>query len=1665
MREIDLDYQYEDEEIPTIRRSVVPTQELRTTIPRGKEDIHPFRQYITSRSTMPRNDTNRYMSYTCKLNTIVEETEKNIKNEIAPNSKPIHSSRKRKKSINKQRNKSFASVKSYRVTAKVDARATGQNDTGANRNVTNDKSILMNYRDLKRSYPVSGIQADAIALQCTGIGYLPWRSETGEYIYIKTYYCKEAEGTIISPNAVARQYADSVEAVDVHMPGPRTTNYGYTAFTFANGKVMQFSMYRENDLWYHTIAMDTETTHTKHEISKWKEINANTTGGQVKAMNNRATYALWHHRLGHPGKNTMRTIHEYVDGIPKFKGMDLWSCECCNRAKFDKKPLNTKDHHKATAQQPQNPHRVKDRRFQIGEGLHMDFGFVRGSTWKQQDENGQTITSINGYRAYLLVVDRATRYKWIFLSKSKKPPIAMVRGLLQRLDCKATERYIMTDQGGELARSEEFRSLLATEFQYGLRYTGAGNSESNGLVERPHRDLSNRMRAMLHGAALGPEYWSYAITHAVYLLNRQPHSAMKMTPHEALTGKRPNLNHLRTFGSKVFAYKPGARKAKLDFNNSSGIFLHFGASDKLLVVKDDTTGKEKYVRHAGFDELHMGTPSAKRPPFATTLIDAGYANDTEIDFQPSADTVLKVQLLSTNGTIPTRGSTEAAGLDLYSAHTTIIQPHKRALIPTDIAIECPIGTYLRIAPRSGLAVKKGIDVLAGVIDSDYRGNVQVALINHSDHPVKILQGDKMAQAITTNIEMPTITIVNELSQSQRGAKGFGSSDKKNKATSSIPRPNLSEMDITKILTQHGARAAVAKSTTTTWNAQQIQLSTCPYDNCINIQIPQAKGADRKEEKDFGLCIELCPHRNLPYLVECRKSTRAARIIRWRSTIKGGYIKEINGFPVTTTEECYKHLSKAHSANEAPTVTFGLLDRATLHPHEGVPLVYFDQLQLIGKHLHEMKIEQQLLHEDDDDIGGSVILQEDETDMDENNNEGITINRGSVPDVQESTAKERRGSANSRGSVPVHASKGSVDSRGSVPATEGKEAIDGRGSAPNRTTKPILPKSKSRKNKLSRRKLKLRDDWKDWNDSEMLQLDQYEKQQMFGQPTILPEGANCLPLLWTYLHKDDGRKKARCVCNGSPSRKGTVTLGHTYASSLDQNGARIFWAAAALKNHRIYAADVSNAFAEAPPPKAPLYVRIDEQYREWWINKGNKPIPRNLVLPVKRALQGHPESSRLWAILINNILVNELNLQPTKHEPCLYHGTFKGKEILFLRQVDDFAIACESETIAKELLAAINTKMSVNIKYLGLVDRFNGVDIDQKREYIKIHNKTYIRKILKNYAWIWKDRYKPNNPLPMKAEHGYQKLLEEAPTPMTPDAITALQHKMGFNYRQAIGELLYAMVTCRPDISYPVIKLSQYSNNPGELHYEAIKNVLTFLHSTQDEGIIYWRTEPNQDLPHGKIPTVRPDTRETAEENKSANPAKTQGCVDSDWAGDTSHRRSVTGYTLELAGGTIFYKSKFQETVATSSCEAEFTAACEAAKSICYVRSILDEINIPQTDATTLFIDNQGALLMADAQQPTKRTRHIDIKHFKIQEWVEQDIIAMKKINTHDNRSDAMTKALNGTLFYRHMDRIMGRIIPSYVRMDSTMYTRTHSLDHQDSQENGGGVTSTTIPTG
>lgn len=123
---------------------------------------------------------------------------------------------------------------------------------------------------------------------------------------------------------------------------------------------------------------------------------------------------------------------------------------------------------------------------------------------------------------------------------------------------------------------------------------------------------------------------------------------------------------------------------------------------------------------------------------------------------------------------PKRGSDQAAGYDLYANKPDMINPHDRRLISTGLRIAIPEGHYGRIAPRSGLAVKKSVDIGAGVIDSDYRGEVKILVINNGRETFHINKHDRIAQLILEKISLPEITVVEDLDETNRGEGGFGS---------------------------------------------------------------------------------------------------------------------------------------------------------------------------------------------------------------------------------------------------------------------------------------------------------------------------------------------------------------------------------------------------------------------------------------------------------------------------------------------------------------------------------------------------------------------------------------------------------------------------------------------------------------------------------------------------------------------------------------------------------------------------------------------------------------------------------------------------------------------------------------------------------------------------
>lgn len=134
----------------------------------------------------------------------------------------------------------------------------------------------------------------------------------------------------------------------------------------------------------------------------------------------------------------------------------------------------------------------------------------------------------------------------------------------------------------------------------------------------------------------------------------------------------------------------------------------------------------------------------------------------------------RVKKLSEYATIPTRGSAGAAGYDLHAAYDGVVPKRGKALIKTDISMAIDPSVYGRVAPRSGLAWKNSIDVGAGVIDSDYRGNIGVILFNHGDEDFTVKRDDRIAQLVFEKIEIVDFDEVEDLDESARGEGGFGS---------------------------------------------------------------------------------------------------------------------------------------------------------------------------------------------------------------------------------------------------------------------------------------------------------------------------------------------------------------------------------------------------------------------------------------------------------------------------------------------------------------------------------------------------------------------------------------------------------------------------------------------------------------------------------------------------------------------------------------------------------------------------------------------------------------------------------------------------------------------------------------------------------------------------
>ena len=207
------------------------------------------------------------------------------------------------------------------------------------------------------------------------------------------------------------------------------------------------------------------------------------------------------------------------------------------------------------------------------------------------------------------------------------------------------------------------------------------------------------------------------------------------------------------------------------------------------------------------------------------------------------------------------------------------------------------------------------------------------------------------------------------------------------------------------------------------------------------------------------------------------------------------------------------------------------------------------------------------------------------------------------------------------------------------------------------------------------------------------------------------------------------------------------------------------------------------------------------------------------------------------------------------------------------------------------------------------------------------------------------------------------------------------------YRAIVGSLIYAMTCTRPDLSYVVTRLSQHLSRPNEGDWILLKQVLRYIKGTIDFSLHF--TMSNQDL-------------------------KLVGYSDSDWASCAEDRRSITGYYFQLSdhGPAISWKSRKQQTVALSTCEAEYMALCETSQEAVYLSRVFKDLTEGVVDEPIqIYGDNQGSLDVVRNPVKHNRTKHIDIRFHFIRELYQSQIINVDHVGTDENVADVMTKAV------------------------------------------------------
>lgn len=472
--------------------------------------------------------------------------------------------------------------------------------------------------------------------------------------------------------------------------------------------------------------------------------------------------------------------------------------------------------------------------------------------------------------------------------------------------------------------------------------------------------------------------------------------------------------------------------------------------------------------------------------------------------------------------------------------------------------------------------------------------------------------------------------------------------------------------------------------------------------------------------------------------------------------------------------------------------------------------------------------------------------------------------------------------------------------------------------------------------------------------------------------VLPEGANLVTCRWVFKLKlnADGtvdRHKSRLVARGFTQRYG-IDYDLTFAPVVKLQSIRMLLSIAAALDWEIHQMDVTTAFLNGDLDHV-IYMAQPEGF----VDQKNK----DKVWLLKKSLYGLKQAGRSWNLKIHKVLT-KLGFSRLECDHCVYHFSNGSTVIWLCLYVDDVLLFSNNTlplTACKRRLCA-----EFKMKDLGEAKFVLGIQIfrDRPNRKISINQASYIRSILAKF------RQESAKPTMTPLDAGVQLSKIDLPA-----AFSAEQRAMTkVPYLQAVGALMFLMLGTRPDIAFSITKLSQFSHNPGFVHWKAVQRVLRYLGATINLSITYSGTT------HLSQPSL-----------------SLVGYCDADWGSARDDRKSISGYVICANNGAVFWQARKQPTVAQSSVEAEYVAMSQATKDVLWWSYLIGGLGLSFPSPFNIYSDSQGAIALVEQPSMHDKAKHIDIRHHFMRELHERRIVDYLFIGTDAMPADLLTKAL------------------------------------------------------